>query len=937
MTPAHRAYHRKLANWFALLAIATLLLSGIALPPAQAAPDAPQATTVIAALSDYGSGETTEQTVANMIAGWNPARIVTAGDNYHYQNCSTYPTCVGAYYGTYVTAQTFMPTMGNHDYDNPPVGLTAWNNYFTWLPTSPDAQRRWYDFVVGDVHFFMLDGNGNQATQSAWLATAVPASTSVWNIAVIHQAPYSTGYYGDIAASQLPYGTYGIDFVISGHNHHYQRLVKADGGNVVRYFIDGYGGTDAANHSECGTNTSSAASEVCLADVPGALKITASDTAITFQYYASTGALQDTYTQAAGSTSATTATFQQGAAGYTGTVDTFIRGTTEGNTNYSANTGLEWDDNSGTTTDEITLIRFTGLFASEGGPIPNGATITYATLTYMTTNLTGTSTADGNPANVYESLVNWPGTTVTYNNFGGEAGVQTDEYNPTVIASALADALSTQYTINVTSSLQRWSDGTANYGWVFLPTASDGVTIYSSDFATVANHPLLTVVYEGAAGPTITTSGTLSAFSTPPGTPSAAQTYTVAGSNLTADISISAPSGFEISKDGGSTYSSSLTLARSGTSVPTTTISVRLTGAAEGSFSGNITHTSAGATTKTVAVSGTVSLCTTASFQQGTASYAGARDTYIQQANVTYNYGAATPLMVDSDEPNGSGNDVSALLYWDISAIPAGSTVESAAVTVYVENVTDATPGFDMYAMTQAWTEGTGNGSATADGATWNTYNGTTAWPGGAGGSSDRGTTALANFATTATGSYQVSLNSTGLTVLAGWINAPTDNKGFMVYAGTEDNGLDFTSKNGSTVANRPKLTVGYCLPPTTPYIVTSGTLSAFSSSRNVPSAVQSYTVSGGNLTGNIGNHRAGRLLDFHDERGRLRVDRQSDPGQRHGRTDAHLRALLAFHPRHVHRQHRPHQHGRDDAQRRGERDGGQPGACDADPGAARG
>ena len=110
--------------------------------------------------------------------------------------------------------------------------------------------------------------------------------------------------------------------------------------------------------------------------------------------------MQDTYTQAAGATNTAMATFQQGAAGYTGTVDTFIRGTTEGNTNFSANTGLEWDDNTGTTTDEITLIRFTGLFASEGGPIPNGATISYATLTYMTTNLSGTSTADGNPANV---------------------------------------------------------------------------------------------------------------------------------------------------------------------------------------------------------------------------------------------------------------------------------------------------------------------------------------------------------------------------------------------------------------------------------------------------------------------------------------------------------------------------------------------------------
>ncbi len=200
-----------------------------------------------------------------------------------------------------------------------------------------------------------------------------------------------------------------------------------------------------------------------------------------------------------------------------------------------------------------------------------------------------------------------------------------------------------------------------------------------------------------------------------------------------------------------------------------------------------------------------MSLCTTASFQQGTASYAGARDTFIQQANVTYNYGAATPLMVDSDEPNSSGNDVSALLYWDFSAIPVGSTIESASVTVYVENVTQS-PGFDMYEMTQAWTEGTGNGTATGNGATWNTYNGSSAWPGGAGGASDKGSTVLANFTPTATGSSQAALNAAGEAVLEGWINTPANNKGFMIHAGSTTNGLDLTSKEGATVANRPKL-----------------------------------------------------------------------------------------------------------------------------------
>src|SRR5262245_27005391 len=78
-----------------------------------------------------------------------------------------------------------------------------------------------------------------------------------------------------------------------------------------------------------------------------------------------------------------TVTFRAGVSGYTGVTDTFLRGTTEGATNFNPNTALEWDDNTGTTTDEATLIRFGNLFTSESGPIPNGATITSASLTYM--------------------------------------------------------------------------------------------------------------------------------------------------------------------------------------------------------------------------------------------------------------------------------------------------------------------------------------------------------------------------------------------------------------------------------------------------------------------------------------------------------------------------------------------------------------------------
>ena len=79
----------------------------------------------------------------------------------------------------------------------------------------------------------------------------------------------------------------------------------------------------------------------------------------------------------------------------------------------------------------------------------------------------------------------------------------------------------------------------------------------------------------------------------------------MSGSNLTDNIAITAPSDFQISLTSGSGWSSSLTLPQSGGSVAATTIYVRFNRATEGTSSGNITHTSPGATTRNVAVSGT--------------------------------------------------------------------------------------------------------------------------------------------------------------------------------------------------------------------------------------------------------------------------------------------------------------------------------------------
>lgn len=104
--------------------------------------------------------------------------------------------------------------------------------------------------------------------------------------------------------------------------------------------------------------------------------------------------------------------------------------------------------------------------------------------------------------------------------------------------------------------------------------------------------------------PGISVSGTLASFSKCENTISTAQQITVSGSNLTANISIAALTGYEYSTDG-NTWASTLSLTQSSGTV-SATVYVRMTATSTGSPAGNIVLSSNGATSVNLAVSGTV-------------------------------------------------------------------------------------------------------------------------------------------------------------------------------------------------------------------------------------------------------------------------------------------------------------------------------------------
>ena len=168
-------------------------------PPADPAAALPSTlATTFAVIGDFGGNGAGESEVASLVASWQPAYIITTGDNYYSIAGGTgtgrYDLSIGMHYSAWVkddhrtgnapslgTAPTnaFFPALGNHDYFGSPLSADTYLSYFT-LPgdgfRNSSGNERYYDYVEGPIHFFVLNSNpeepdGVTATskQARWL------------------------------------------------------------------------------------------------------------------------------------------------------------------------------------------------------------------------------------------------------------------------------------------------------------------------------------------------------------------------------------------------------------------------------------------------------------------------------------------------------------------------------------------------------------------------------------------------------------------------------------------------------------------------------------------------------------------------------------------------------------------------------------------------
>jgi hypothetical protein len=191
------------------------------------------------AVGDFGVGGSREAATGSRMERFevhhSAAMLVTLGDNDYYKSPAGFRVNWQRSFGwARRSGLRVGGVLGNHDYE---VARGAYELKTLGMP------GRYYTRRLGDVQLFFLDSNAITGRQTSWLAQQLSASAATWKIALFHHPPYTCGGHSgdtDVVRSWVPlFERYGVQLVLSGHDHNYQRFAAQNG---VTYVVDGGGG-----------------------------------------------------------------------------------------------------------------------------------------------------------------------------------------------------------------------------------------------------------------------------------------------------------------------------------------------------------------------------------------------------------------------------------------------------------------------------------------------------------------------------------------------------------------------------------------------------------------------------------------------------------------------------------------------------------------------
>jgi hypothetical protein len=202
----------------------------------------------LGAIGDMGSGGANERANVRQLQARGVEAVLTVGDNAYASGApEEWDPKLFQPFAPLISRATLWPVPGDHEYLTP--GASGYFDAFV-LPEGPEGEH-YYSFDWGDLHVAALDTNCvdplNVATcepgqMAAWLAKDLAASDAPWKIVTLHRPAVASGRYGPsarVAQALIPiFEQAGVDLVLQGHNHVYERTWPLRSGKAVQKNYD---------------------------------------------------------------------------------------------------------------------------------------------------------------------------------------------------------------------------------------------------------------------------------------------------------------------------------------------------------------------------------------------------------------------------------------------------------------------------------------------------------------------------------------------------------------------------------------------------------------------------------------------------------------------------------------------------------------------------
>ena len=252
----------------------------------------------IAIIGDYGEHSVQQTRVLSMVKSWNPALILTLGDNnYPRGEDHTFEHNQGPFLLNMIDHKKVFPVPGNHDWYTTSYinGVLTPHVYLNRFKLS----RTYYDFVHKKVHFFALDsdphqphGNSFNSLQGKWFQRAITHSVAKYKIVYFHHHPYGSDCVhpeNENTFMRWPFKQLGVDLVLCGHIHVYERLLVDD----LPLVINGIGGTALRNDPISASYNTHTVHKFC--NDNGAMRMSIMHDRLRFKLFDTYNICQDTF------------------------------------------------------------------------------------------------------------------------------------------------------------------------------------------------------------------------------------------------------------------------------------------------------------------------------------------------------------------------------------------------------------------------------------------------------------------------------------------------------------------------------------------------------------------------------------------------------------------------------------------------------------------